>query len=71
MKWQLEDRMKRQLEDQMRQQLVDQGGQGSGWQTGLSHICMQINQEEQLGSKTDHTIQGSSERRFYYPKTSD
>ena len=34
--------------------------QGSGWQTMWSHICMQINWEEQLGSKTDHTTQGSS-----------
>ena len=28
--------------------------QGGGWQTGWSHICMWINQEEQLGSETDH-----------------
>ena len=28
--------------------------QGSGWWSRLSHICMHINQEEQLGSKTDH-----------------
>ena len=34
--------------------------QGSGWQTGRSHICLQINQEEQLGSETDRTTQGSS-----------
>ena len=31
--------------------------QGSGWR---SYICMQINQEEQLGSETDHTTQGPS-----------
>ena len=34
--------------------------QGSGWQTRQSHIHLQINWEEQLGSKTDHTTQGSS-----------
>ena len=39
---------------------MDWGGQGSGWQMGLSHICLWINQEEQQGSKTDCTIQGSS-----------
>ena len=27
---------------------------------GQSHICMQINQEEQLGSKIDHTTKGPS-----------
>ena len=27
--------------------------QGSGWQTKWSHICMHVNQEEQLGSETD------------------
>ena len=52
-----------------------QGGedspQGNSWRARRSHIYMQINLEEQLGSKTDHTIQGSSERRFYYLKTSD
>ena len=41
-----------------------QGGeevwQGSSWRTRWSHICVQINQEEQLGSKTDHATQGSS-----------
>ena len=44
-----------------------QGGedtwQGGGWQTGHSHICMQINQEKLLGSETDHTTQGSSMRK--------
>ena len=34
--------------------------QGSGWQTRQSHTCMQINQEEQLGSERDCTTQGSS-----------
>ena len=34
--------------------------QGGGLWTGWSHICMQINQEEQLGSETDHETQGSS-----------
>ena len=33
---------------------------GGSWQTKQSHIRMQINQEEKLGSKTDHTTQGSS-----------
>ena len=42
--------------------------QGSGWwtgrdvglQTGQSHIHVQINQEEQLGSETRHTTQSFS-----------
>ena len=34
--------------------------QYDSWQTGQSHICMQIKQEEQLGSKTEHVTQGSS-----------
>ena len=34
--------------------------QGGSWWTQWSHICMQINQEEQLGSETDPTTQGSS-----------
>ena len=38
-------------------------GQGGGWQRGQSHICMQINQEEQLGSETDLATQGSSAGR--------
>ena len=46
-----------------RLQLVDQGGQGSGWRTRQSHIHMWINQEEQLGSETDCTTQGSSVRK--------
>ena len=36
------------------------GGRGSSWQTGQSHICVQISREEQLGSETDHATQGSS-----------
>ena len=34
--------------------------QGSNWWTGWSHICVQINWQEQLGSKTDYATQGSS-----------
>ena len=34
--------------------------QGGGLQTGQSHIRVQINWEEQLGSETDHTTQSSS-----------
>ena len=34
--------------------------QGGGWRTRRSNICVWINQEEQLGSETDHTAQGSS-----------
>ena len=34
--------------------------QGGSWQTGQSHMRTQINQEEQLGSKTDLATQGSS-----------
>ena len=45
-------------------EMGSQGGQdewqGSGWRTERSHICIQINQEEQLGSKTDPATQGSS-----------
>ena len=33
--------------------------QGGALQTGRSHIHVQINWEEQLGSETDHTTQGS------------
>ena len=39
------------------------------WQTGRSHICVQINREEQLGSETDRRAQGSS--REIKPQTSD
>ena len=35
-------------------------GQGGGWWSGQPHICMWVNQEEQLWSETDHTTQGSS-----------
>ena len=34
-------------------------GRGSGWWT-RPHIRTWINQEEQLGSETDHATQGSS-----------
>ena len=34
---------------------------GSSWRTRQSHICMWINQEEQMGSETDSTTQGFSE----------
>ena len=41
-----------------------QGGedlqQGGSWQMEWSHIYVQINPQEQLGSETDHTTQGSS-----------
>ena len=43
-----------------RLQLEYWGGQGSGWRSGQSHIPMQTNQEEQLGSETDRATQGSS-----------
>ena len=39
------------------------GGLGKrvgSWQSGWSHICVQINLEEQLGGETDHATQGSS-----------
>ena len=39
-----------------------QNGRDGGWQTRWSHICVQINHEEQLGSETDsmthHSIVG-------------
>ena len=34
--------------------------QGGSWRMGRSHICVQINGEEQLESETDHATQGSS-----------
>ena len=34
--------------------------QGSSWQSGWSHIRVQTNWEEQLGSETDHATQSSS-----------
>ena len=37
--------------------------QGGSWRTGRSHICVQINKEEQLESKTDHATQSSSARK--------
>ena len=36
--------------------------QDGDWQTGWSHICGQINWEEQLGRETGHATQGSSTR---------
>ena len=36
-----------------------QTGQGGNWRSGQSHICVQINQEEQLGRETVCTTQGS------------
>ena len=36
------------------------GLSGSSRRTRWSHICVWINQEEHLGSETDHTTQGSS-----------
>ena len=36
------------------------GWGGSSWQSGWSGTCVQINQEEQLGSETDHATQGSN-----------
>ena len=38
----------------------DDAQQGGGRHSRWSHICVLITQEEQLGSKTDHTTQGSS-----------
>ena len=35
-------------------------GHGSSLQSGGSHICMWINQEEQQGSETHQATQGSS-----------
>ena len=35
------------------------GGQGGSRWARQFHICMWINQEEQLGSETDHATQGS------------
>ena len=40
--------------------LEDWGGGGRGWLSEWSHICVQINWEEQLGSETDRETQGSS-----------
>ena len=38
--------------------------QGRGWQTGQSHIPMQINQEERLGKERDQATQGSIEGKY-------
>ena len=35
-----------------------------GWQRGRSHIRVQINREEQLGSETDRTTQGSCQGKW-------
>ena len=49
-----------------------QGGedsrQGCSWQSGQSHICVQINREEQLGSQTGCTTQGSIQQREIKPQ---
>ena len=36
------------------------GRQDGSWWSGWSHICMWVNQGEQLGNETDHAAQGSS-----------
>ena len=36
------------------------GWVGVGWQSGQSHICVWINQEERLASETDHGTKGFS-----------
>ena len=45
-------------------EMSSQGGEDTqqvgSWWTKWSYICVWINQEEQLGSETDHTTQGSS-----------
>ena len=55
-------------------EMGNQGGkdswQSSGWRTRWSHICVQINQEKQLGNKTDCITQGSSKGKISL-KTSD
>ena len=43
---------------QVRRQLADWARHS--WQSGWSHICVEINQEQQLGSKRDRTTYGSS-----------
>ena len=35
-----------------------QSGRGDGWQTGQSHIRMQLNREGQVGREIDCTTQG-------------
>ena len=44
--------------------------QGGSWLSWWSLICVQINWEEQLGSETDHAMQGSSPGKVSH-KTSD
>ena len=46
-----------QLEDWGRRGGSSKTEQGGGWQSGWSHICMQINREEQLESETDLSTQ--------------
>ena len=38
----------------------EESQQGGDWQSRWSHICRQINREEQLGNERDCTTQGSS-----------
>ena len=40
-----------------RQPETEYARQGNGWQTRQSHICMQINQEEQPGGETNCATQ--------------
>ena len=44
--------------------------EGSVWQNRRFHICIQVNQEEQLGNETDNATQGSSVGKWSL-KTSD
>ena len=39
--------------------IVERGRQGSSWWTQWSHVHVQINREEQLGSEADCATQGS------------
>ena len=39
---------------------VEASGRSGSWQARWSHICVQINWEEQLGSKTGHANEGSN-----------
>lgn len=47
----------------VRRQLEDRGGRGGSWPSGRAHICVQIHQEEHLGSETDRTAQGPRARK--------
>ena len=38
-------------------------GQAAAGSPGQSHVQVQISREKQVGSETDHTIQGSSTRK--------